>query len=98
MDPHSISCVFTDVKEQNTVSWTTSVAVSGLNLAPVQGAYQSTSHSQTSTLAVSSEQLVKLKTAGGKNPAHVFTCKIVVGKSNTEVTAVQSINIYTPGK
>ena len=52
---------------------------------------------QTSTLSLSSSQLEKLKTAGGGNRAHTFTCRIAVGDLNTAVTATQTINIYTPG-
>ena len=94
MDPHSISCTFSNLLEQKTVVWTT--VVSDLNLDPDQGILQGTS--QTSTLQLSSAQLVKLKTAGDETPEHIFTCKILADPSNTPIIATQTVNIYTPGK
>ena len=97
MDSHSIACDITDIPAQITgVEWISGTNVASLGLAPQDGTISGTS--QTSTLALSSEQLVKLKTAGGSNPAHVFTCKITVGTSSTPLQATQTISIYTPGK
>ena len=97
MDSHSIDCVISDIPSQITgVVWTTATGVSSLGLAPQDGTIAGTS--QTSTLSLSSNQLGKLKTAGGSNPAHVFTCKITVGTSNQAVTATQTVSIYTPGE
>ena len=79
--------------EQKTVVWTTSTVVSDLNLDPDQVTQQGTS--KTSTLQLSSAQLVKLKAAGG---GHIFTCKIFADPSNTPIIATQTVNIYTPGK
>ena len=64
-------------------------------MVPQDGVIEGTT--QTSTLSLSSSQLEKLKTAGGGNRAHTFTCRIAVGDLNTAVTATQTINIYTPG-
>ena len=94
MDSHSISCVLSDIPSQMTVTWTTATAEAALTLAPKDGTIQGTT--QTSTLSLSSAQLVKLKATGGTNPAHVFTCKITTG--STTVHATQTINIYTPGR
>ena len=80
---------------ENTVVWTTGLSVADLNLAPEQGTHAGTA--QTSVLTLSPAQLAKLKAAGGKNPEHKFTCKIVASTAKTDVTAVQTINIYTPG-
>ena len=97
MDSHSIACDITDIPAQITgVEWISGTNVASLGLAHQDGTISGTS--QTSTLALSSAQLVKLKTAGGGNPAHVFTCKITVGTSSTPLQATQTYNIYTPGK
>ena len=96
MDSHSISCVLSDIPSQMTVTWTTATAEAALTLAPKDGTIQGTT--QTSTLSLSSSQLVKLKAAGGSNRVHTFTCKIVVGVAKKEVTASQSVSIYTPGE
>ena len=97
MDSHSIACDITDIPAQITgVEWISGTNVASLGLAPQDGTISGTS--QTSTLALSSAQLVKLKTAGGGNPAHVFTCKITVGTSSTPLQATQTMSIYTPGK
>ena len=97
MDSHSIDCVISDIPSQITgVVWTTATSASSLGLAPQDGTITGTS--QTSTLSLSSTQLGKLKIAGGSNPAHVFTCKITVGTSNQDVTATQTVSIYTPGE
>ena len=82
--------------ELKTVVWTTSTVVSDLNLNPDQGILQGTS--QTSSLQLSSAQLVKLKAAGSGNPEHIFTCKILADPSKTSIIATQTVNIYTPGK
>ena len=97
MDSHTISCDITDIPGQMTgVEWISGTTVASLGLAPQDGTISGTS--QTSTLTLSSAQLVKLKSAGGNNPAHVFTCKITVGTSSTPLQATQTYNIYTPGK
>ena len=96
MDPHSISCTFSNLLEQKTVEWTTATVVTDLNLDPDQVTQQGTS--KTSTLQLSSAQLVKLKTAGDETPEHIFTCKILADPSNTPIIATQTVNIYTPGK
>ncbi|KAL5271415.1 hypothetical protein ACHWQZ_G001903 [Mnemiopsis leidyi] len=95
MDPHTITCDITDIPAQITgVEWISQTNVASLGLSPQDGIISGTS--QTSTLTLSSAQLVQLKTAGGSNPAHVFTCKITVGTSNTPLQSTQTINIYTP--
>ena len=97
LDPHTITCDITDIPAQITgVEWISQTNVASLGLSPQDGIISGTS--QTSTLTLSSAQLVQLKTAGGLNPAHVFTCKITVGTSNTAVTATQTYSIFTPGK
>ena len=97
MDPHTITCDITDIPAQITgVEWISQTNVASLGLSPQDGIISGTS--QTSTLTLSSAQLVQLKTAGGSNPAHVFTCKITVGTSNTPLQSTQTYNIYTPGK
>jgi hypothetical protein len=70
--------------------------VPNLGLNPSDGTLQGST--QTSTLPLSSKQLEMLKTAGGDNPAHKFTCKIAVGNSKTEFTAIQTLTINAPGK
>ena len=97
VDTHSIDCVLDDLPSQYTgVEWILGTSVTSLGLTPQDGVKSGTS--QTSTLSLSSAQLVQLKAAGGNNPSHVITCKITVGDSNTPVSATQTIDIYTPGK
>ena len=92
-----ITCVLSDIPSQiSNVAWSTTTNAANLGLNPGDGVIQGTT--QSSTLSLSSAQLVKLKVAGGSNPAHVFTCKIMVGVAKKEVTATQTINIYTPSK
>jgi hypothetical protein len=94
MDSHSIKCVLTDIPIQiKNVAWNTDRSVANLGLAPEDGLIKGTT--QTSTLSLSSTQLVKLKEAG---PDHKFTCKITVGVSKVEVAATQAVKIYTPGE
>ena len=96
-DTHPIRCVLDDLPGQYTgVEWISGTSVTSLVLAPQDGVISGTS--QTSTLSLSSAQLVQLKTAGGNNPSHVITCKIIVGTSSTAITATQTMSIYTPGR
>ena len=96
-DTHPINCVLDDLPGQYTgVEWILGTSVTSLGLAPQDGVISGTS--QTSTLSLSSAQLVQLKAAGGNNPSHVITCRIIVGTSSTAITATQTMSIYTPGK
>ena len=95
-DPHTISCVLTEVHSQVNVQWTTiKSSEAKVTLALQQGTHSGTT--QTSTLTLSNAQKIALK-ATSTNPAHIFTCKITVGKNPTDYTATQTVNIYTPGK
>ena len=95
VDSHSINCVLSDIPSQITdVKWYTKYDAN-LDLKPTDGVIQGTT--QTSTLSLSSAQLIKLK-AAGDNPAHIFTCVIKVGTKPFTVGAEQTINVYTPGK
>ena len=96
MDSHSIDCVLSDIPSQvANVEWNTAKNTADLGLNSQTGLIQGTT--QTSTLSLSSAQLVKLKAAGDNNPDHTFTCKIYVGVSKKEVTATQTVSIYSPG-
>ena len=96
-DTHPIRCVLDDLPSQYTgVEWISGTSVTSLGLAPQDGVISGTS--QTSTLTLTSAQLVQLKTAGGNNRDHVITCKITVGTSSTAITATQTMSIYTPGE
>ena len=91
-----IRCVLTELLSQMHVDWSTSTNVDKLGLNPSDGTLQGST--QTSSLSLSSAQLAKLKTAGGANPSHIFTCKIKAGKKNTEFSATQTVDILAPGK
>jgi hypothetical protein len=96
MDSHTISCVLSDIPTQiNDVVWTTPKNDASLGLSPQRGVIKGTT--QTSTLSLSSVQLVKLKASGGSDPSHIFTCRITVGTSKSSFEATQIIKIYTPG-
>ena len=96
-DTHPIRCVLDDLPSQYTgVEWISGTSVTNLGLAPQDGVISGST--QTSTLSLSSAQLVKLKAAGGNNRDHVITCKITVGASSTAITATQTMSIYTPGE
>ena len=97
VDSHLITCVLSDIPSQiSNVAWSTTTNAANLGLHPGDGVIQGTT--QSSTLSLSSAQLVKLKVAGVSNPAHVFACKITVGVAKKEVAATQTISIYSPSK
>ena len=96
VDPYILNCVFTEVIKQVNVSWIISTEVENFGFISIeQGAYED--HSQTSTMTLTSSQLIKLKSAGESDKTHVFTCKITVGDTPTEYTTTQKAKIYTPG-
>ena len=96
MDDHTINCEIKNVLTKMNVAWSTTSATA-FAFNKNDGVHNKADNSQTSTLSFSSSQLAALKTAGGKNPAHTFTCKITVGPTNTEFKAMQTMNIYAPG-
>jgi hypothetical protein len=91
MESHQIDCVLKDIPSQLVgVQWTTKSNTANV-YSPQDGTIKGTS--QTSTLSLSSTQLVNLKKVGDVS---VFTCKIFVGDLKTAVAATQSITVYTP--
>ena len=77
-----------------TVAWTLGTTVNNLGTLDVnQGTI--TDKAQTSTLTLTSAQLVKMKAVGG---THTITCKITVGVSNAVVEDTHTANLWTPGK
>ena len=95
MDTHVISCVLSDLPSKYTgVKWSPATQLSNsYNL--VDGNHQGTT--QTSTLTISSYQLqvIMLKS---ESRIETFTCKIMVGTSNTPVMATQQITIFNPSE
>ena len=76
-----------------TVAWTLGTTVSNLGTLDVnQGTI--TDKAQTSTLTLTSAQLLKMKAVGG---THIITCQITVGASNTVVEDTHTANLWTPG-
>ena len=97
VDAHILTCTFYEILSQMTVEWTLQTSVSNIGFLDIsQGTI--TNKAQTSTLTLTSEQLVKLKAAGASDPAHIFTCKITVAPSSTVVEDALTSNIYTPSE
>ena len=93
VDTHTLSCAFTEILSQVTVAWTLGTTVSDIGTLDVnQGTI--TDKAQTSTLTLTSAQLVKMKAVGAQ---HTITCKITVGVSNTEFEDSHSATLWTPG-
>lgn len=93
MDAHSINCQFTDIPVQLTnVNWDYP-SITNLGLSPSDGTLIGTS--QTSSLAISSAQLVMLRAAG---TTHVIRCSIAVGDVGAIIQSTQSLSIYSPGR
>ena len=96
VENHMISCTFDDIPSQMSgVQWNPLNQPGGPinSYTKADGAHSGTS--QTSTLTISSGRLSSLK---GSSRSHTFTCRINVGKSNTPITATQTISIYTPSE
>ena len=93
VDTHTLSCAFTEILSQMTVAWTLGTTVSNIGTLDVnQGTMAN--KAQTSTLTLTSAQLVKMKAVGA---SHTITCKITVGTSNTAVEESHSATLWTPG-
>ena len=86
----------TELLSQRSVQWTVSTNVANLGLNPSEGTLQG--DSQTSILPLSSTQLASLMAVGGDNSNHVFICKFVAGKDDTEFTATQTVTIVPPSE
>jgi hypothetical protein len=94
MEEHVISCTISDIPSLiSGVLWTDANNDDGYK--PDDGRYNSNSKSQISSLKLSVNDLANLK---GSAASHIFTCKISVGSSNTEVIATQTITIFSPSK
>ena len=89
-DDHTLHCVFDDVPYQTAVSWP---------VTQETGMYEIHSHftglKQHSSLTIKSAKLTELRKAGQD---HTFTCRMVVGKSNTPVVSSEMLMLYTPSK
>jgi hypothetical protein len=94
-DDHEIKCVLHDIPNQvGGVTWSPAVQETGMYHLQ-DGYYSGSSLSQTSSLKIYSAQLTKLHETGKIN---TFTCKLLVGKSNTPVTATQTLTLFKPSK
>ena len=95
VDPHIRSCTFYEILSQMTVEWVLQTSIPNIGFLDInQGTM--INKAQTSTLSLTSGQLLKIKAVYGSDPAHVFTCKITVAPSNTVVEGTLTSNIYTP--
>ena len=95
MRDHVIRCILSDIPAQ----------ISGVVWAPItettdgyilnDGIFDDGTNSQVSTLTISAENLVKLKSSAA---FRTFTCNITVGSNAAEISAVKNITIINPSK
>ena len=88
-----ITCSLTDIPAQISVTWdpyTTTVA----DFKKDDGTHSGTS--QTATLTISAAKLLALH--GAASTSVDFKCKIQVGTTPTDVTATQTVSIYSPSE
>ena len=88
-----ITCSLTDIPAQISVTWdpyTSTVA----DFKKDDGTHSGTS--QTATLTISAAKLLALHGAGSASVD--FKCKIQVGTTPTDVTATQTVSIYSPSE
>ena len=88
-----ITCSLTDIPAQISVTWdpyTSTVA----DFKKDDGTHSGTS--QTATLTISAAKLLALHGAGSASVD--FKCKIQVGTAPTDVTATQTVSIYSPSE
>ena len=92
-EDHVITCSLTDIPAQISVTWdpyTSTVA----DFKKDDGTHSGTS--QTATLTISAAKLLALHGAGSASVD--FKCKIQVGTTPTDVTATQTVSIYSPSE
>jgi len=92
-DDHVITCSLIDIPAQIAVIWdpyTTTVA----DFKKDDGTHSGTS--QIATLTISAAKLLALHGAGSASVD--FKCKIQVGTTPTDVTATQTVSIYSPSE
>ena len=93
MDDHVITCVLDDIPGQITgVLWTPAVETDK-EYSLDDGIFNG--NKQESTLTITAAKLANLHLSSA---THTFACKIIIGNSDTELTATQAITIFNPSK
>ena len=95
MRDHVIRCILSDIPAQiSGVVWT---PITGTTDGYIlnDGIFDDETNSQVSTLTISAENLVKLKSTVA---SRTFTCNITVGSNGAGISAVKNITIINPSK
>ena len=91
VDDHVITCVLEDIPGQITgVLWTPAVEKEN-EYSLDDGTFSA--NRQESTLTITAAKLASLHLSSA---TQTFTCKITIGDSDTEITAIQTITIFNP--
>ena len=91
VDDHIITCVLDDIPGQITgILWTPAVETDN-EYSLDDGTF--IGNRQESTLTITASKLASLHLSSA---TQTFTCKIIIGDSDTEVTATQIITIFNP--
>ena len=93
VDDHVITCVLDDIPGQIMgVLWTPAVETEN-KYSLDDGIFNR--HKQEATLTITAAKLASLHLSSA---TQTFTCKITIGVSGTEVTAIQTITIFNPSE
>ena len=91
VDDHIITCVLDDIPGQITgVLWIPAVETDYEYFLD-DGTFSG--NKQESTLTITAAKLLSLHLSSA---SQTFTCKIIIGDSDTEVTATQTVTIFNP--
>ena len=93
VDDHVITCVLDGIPGQITgVLWTPAVETDN-EYSLDDGTFSG--NKQVSTLTITAAKLTSLHLSSA---TQTFTCKIIIGDSDTEVTATQTLTIFNPSE
>ena len=96
MEDHVITCNLDGIPVAIAAEWEYPSPYVAGDFTVTDGAGTHSGTTQTATLTIASAKLGAMHTAGSVSLD--FMCKIGVGTTPTEVSAIQTVSIYKPGE
>ena len=96
VEDHVITCSLEGIPVATPAAWDYPGSTTAADFTVNDAATTHSGTSQTATLTIASAKLLELHTAGSVSLD--FKCKIQVGTTPTDVTAIQTVSIYKPSE